>query len=64
MPMASLFNQLTEGITLYELLEGFPSVSRVQVNAVLDGASNLMAAKNIAQLFYAVVGFSWNMQRF
>jgi uncharacterized protein (DUF433 family) len=53
-PIQSLFDHLETGVPLDEFLEDFPSVSRWQAVALLKVASQLLTAKNIAQLYAAV----------
>ena len=54
MPVESLFDHLGAGVALDEFLDDFPTVSREQAIGLPDTASNLLTAKNVAQLYEAV----------
>jgi uncharacterized protein (DUF433 family) len=53
-PIQSLFDHLETGVPLDEFLDDFPSVSKGQAVALLKVASQLLTAKNVAQLYAAV----------
>ncbi|CAN5896516.1 DUF433 domain-containing protein [soil metagenome] len=53
-PVESLFDHLEAGVPLAEFLDEFPTVSKEQAVALLDVASKLLTAKNVAQLYEAV----------
>ena len=53
-PVQTLFDHLETGVPLDEFLDDFPSVSRWQAIALLKVASQLLTAKNVAQLYAAV----------
>ena len=41
-PVKNLFDYIEEGATIAEFMEDFPTVKRVQINAVLQMAHNLL----------------------
>jgi uncharacterized protein (DUF433 family) len=53
-PIETLFDHLESGVSLEEFLDDFPTVSKEQAVALLEIASKIMNAKNIAQLYEAV----------
>ena len=53
-PVESLFDHLEAGISLYEFLEDFPTVTKEQAIAVLDVSNKLMSSRNLNQLYAAV----------
>lgn len=53
-PIQSLFDHLETGVPLDEFLDDFPSVSKWQAVDLLKVASQLLTAKNVAQLYAAV----------
>jgi uncharacterized protein (DUF433 family) len=53
-PIESLFDHLEAGASVDDFLADFPTVSKVQVIALLETASKLMSSKNIEQLYEAV----------
>lgn len=53
-PVESLFDHLEAGVPLAEFLDDFPTVSKEQAVALLDVASKMLTAKNVAQLYEAV----------
>jgi uncharacterized protein (DUF433 family) len=53
-PVESLFDHLEAGVSLEEFLNDFPTVSKEQAVSLLEIASKIMNAKNIAQLYEAV----------
>jgi uncharacterized protein (DUF433 family) len=52
-PIQTLFDHLETGVPLDEFLDDFPSVSKWQAVALLKVASQLLIAKNVAQLYAA-----------
>jgi uncharacterized protein (DUF433 family) len=50
-PLDTLFMHLEKGISLNDLLEDFPSVSREQAVAVLGIAERIMTSKNIEKIY-------------
>jgi len=53
-PVESLFDHLEAGVSLDEFLEDFPTVSKEHAIAVLDMATKVITAKNVAELYAAV----------
>lgn len=54
-PIQSLFDHLETGVPPDEFLDDLPSVSKWQAVALLKVASQLLTAKNVAQLYAAIV---------
>lgn len=52
-PIESLFSHLEKGISLYEFLEDFPTVTKEQAVKVLEIAGKIVTSKNIADLYEA-----------
>ena len=50
-PIETLFDHLESGISLTDFLNDFPSVSKEQVNAVLEIAAKIMSARNLKKLY-------------
>lgn len=53
-PVESLFDHLEAGVSLYEFLDDFPTVSKEQAIALLAVANKIMTSKNAAQLYATV----------
>jgi uncharacterized protein (DUF433 family) len=53
-PVESLFDHLEAGVSLDAFLEDFPTVTKEQAVALLDGANKLLNTKNLDQLYAAV----------
>ena len=47
----TLFDHLESGITIHEILEGFPSVTKDQVIAILEIAGKFFSAKHIKKIY-------------
>ena len=52
-PVESLFDYLESEETLDSFLENFPTVTKVQVMAVIEIASKLLSSQNILKLYEA-----------
>jgi len=50
-PIETLFDHLENGISVEEFLLDFPSVTKEQVNEVLEIASTLMSSKDVKKLY-------------
>lgn len=53
-PIETLFDHLEAGVSIYEFLNDFPTVSKEQAVALLDVANKLITSKNIARLYATV----------
>ncbi|MDZ4707727.1 MAG: DUF433 domain-containing protein [Saprospiraceae bacterium] len=52
-PIQSLFDHLEKGISLDELLEDFPTVTKDQAMALIEIASEILTSKNIEHIYEA-----------
>jgi uncharacterized protein (DUF433 family) len=52
-PVDTMFLHLEQGLSLYEFLEDFPTVTREQAVGVLELAEKLVTSKNIQKLYKA-----------
>ena len=55
-PVETLFDHIEDGISIDEFLEGYPSVSRSQVEQVLDLAAEIFSSGRYKQLYEGLAG--------
>ena len=50
-PVESLFDHLEKGISLDEFLDDFPTVSRIQAQAVLEIAGRIFNSRDLVNIY-------------